>query len=224
MAHTIRCGFALQEDVVGNLFHIVLITIAFCVVLAGGKRLGWIAVVYMLLVVAGFFLFSLLFKWQIFGTRYHQSFFVLFAPLIGYAAARCLPSTLTCWRGADPERPGCSLSIPPIDPALSLREHLDLLAGVVFSNAVTAETLHELDQRINLQLFSVGICPVKTPISICSRHASDQDRMASQAIDSALRTARLLTLCGHLPDCLNEWRPAYRSCIILLTTSFKPQS
>ncbi|MBN2148976.1 MAG: DUF2142 domain-containing protein [Anaerolineales bacterium] len=85
-------GFATHEDVVGNLLHTALIGLTFCAVLAGGKRLGGMAVVYMLLVIAGFFLFSMIFKWQIFGTRYHTPFFVLFAPLIAYAAVRSLPA------------------------------------------------------------------------------------------------------------------------------------
>ncbi len=87
-------GFVTHEDLVGNLFHAVLIALTFCVVLAGGKRLGWLAVVYMLLLVAGFFLFSFLFKWQIFGARYHLPFFVLFAPLVSYAAVRFLPANV----------------------------------------------------------------------------------------------------------------------------------
>jgi len=86
-------GLALHEDVVGNLFHGLLILVTITVVLIGAKRVGKLCVLYTLAVIATFFLFSLLFKWQIFGARYHQSFFLLFAPVISIAANRFLPPT-----------------------------------------------------------------------------------------------------------------------------------
>jgi hypothetical protein len=86
-------GFALHEDVVGNLAHGLLILATSAVILIGAKKAGRLSVIYLLGVVATFFLFSLFFKWQIFGARYHQPFFLLFAPLISLAAVRFLPFT-----------------------------------------------------------------------------------------------------------------------------------
>jgi hypothetical protein len=77
-------GFATHEDVTGNLLHSLLILVAFSLALLKWKELGSISGVYALSVAATFFLFSLLFKWQIFGSRYHLPFFVLFTPLIGF--------------------------------------------------------------------------------------------------------------------------------------------
>jgi hypothetical protein len=77
-------GFATHEDVAGNLLHSLLILVAFSLALLKWKELGSISGVYALSVAATFLLFSLLFKWQIFGSRYHLPFFVLFTPLIGF--------------------------------------------------------------------------------------------------------------------------------------------
>ncbi len=75
-------GITTQEDLVGNLLHSVLILVAFFTTLLDWRRLGTLPVVYALAVTSTFFFFSLLFKWQIFGTRLHTPFFVLYAPSI----------------------------------------------------------------------------------------------------------------------------------------------
>jgi hypothetical protein len=49
------------------------------------KKNGWKAVLYALCVIAGFILYSGLYKWHLFNVRYHLSFFVLFAPTFGLA-------------------------------------------------------------------------------------------------------------------------------------------
>jgi hypothetical protein len=87
-------GFALHEDVVGNLFHAGLVVITFLAALIARKRLGNRTLVYVLLVTSTFFLFSLVFKWQIFGTRYFMPFFVLFAPAISLVLTRLLSPTV----------------------------------------------------------------------------------------------------------------------------------
>lgn len=103
-------GFTTAEDVVGNLLHMCLIVLTFFAALLAFKRLGSFTLVYVLLVTATFFLFSLFFKWQIFGTRYHMPFFVLFAPAIGLALARLLPANLA--------RLGCILLLLAASPWL----------------------------------------------------------------------------------------------------------
>jgi Dolichyl-phosphate-mannose-protein mannosyltransferase len=86
-------GFALDEDVVGNLFHGLLILATIFGMIIGVKKFNRLSVFYTLAVIAGFFLFSLFFKWQIFGTRYHQVFFLLFSPIISIVAVRFLTPT-----------------------------------------------------------------------------------------------------------------------------------
>ena len=44
--------------------------------------------IYALLVLLTFLIFSLVFKWQIFGSRYHMPFFLLFSPIFGMVAER----------------------------------------------------------------------------------------------------------------------------------------
>jgi hypothetical protein len=46
---------------------------------------------YVLAAASTFVLFSLLYQWQIFGSRYHMPFFVLFAPVTGLVLAELLP-------------------------------------------------------------------------------------------------------------------------------------
>ena len=47
------------------------------------KKLGRSLLVYGLLVASTFLLFSFIYKWNAFGTRYDLAFFVLFAPAAG---------------------------------------------------------------------------------------------------------------------------------------------
>ena len=50
--------------------------------------------------VTGFWLFSALFKWQIFGSRYHLPFFVLLAPAAGIGVSRLIGPRWTAWIAA----------------------------------------------------------------------------------------------------------------------------
>ena len=86
-------GFALDEDVVGNLFHGLLIIATMVMILFGVRRIDKLCLIYTVVVIATFFMFSMLFKWQIFGARYHQAFFVLIAPVISIVAVRFLSPT-----------------------------------------------------------------------------------------------------------------------------------
>jgi hypothetical protein len=81
-------GLATGEDLVGNLVHSLLILLTAGLTLLWGRRLGALPVGYMLAAAGTFVLYSLVFKWQIFASRLHFPFFVLFAPLVGYTLAR----------------------------------------------------------------------------------------------------------------------------------------
>lgn len=50
--------------------------------------------------LAGFWIFSTLFKWQIFGSRYHLAFFVLLAPAVAVALARLVGPPRSRWIAA----------------------------------------------------------------------------------------------------------------------------
>jgi hypothetical protein len=71
------------EDVASNPYHAYLIFTLFILMFFMIKRLGRSLIVYGLLVALTFLLFSLIFKWNVFGTRYNLAFFVLFAPAVG---------------------------------------------------------------------------------------------------------------------------------------------
>jgi hypothetical protein len=76
-----------HEDVTSNPYHAYLIfallVSLFFVVRKHGKPL----LTYALLAAVTFLLFSLLYKWNAFGTRYDLTFFVLFAPAAGVILA-----------------------------------------------------------------------------------------------------------------------------------------
>ena len=92
-------GLSTHEDLVGNLVHAVLILMAVLLAVIGRRRVGWLAIAYMAAVIAGFLLFSLVFKWQIFASRLHMPFFVLFAPLIAAVLAVLFHKNTGGWIG-----------------------------------------------------------------------------------------------------------------------------
>jgi hypothetical protein len=71
------------EDVASNPYHAYLIFALFIMMFFMIKKLGRLVIVYGLLVASTFILFSLIYKWNAFGTRYDLAFFVLFAPVAG---------------------------------------------------------------------------------------------------------------------------------------------
>jgi len=77
-----------DENQVGNPLHAYLIlgVLGFLIVRRQSET-SWL-LNYTVAVVAMFFVFSFLFKWQIFGSRYHLPFFVLFAPIAGNVFGR----------------------------------------------------------------------------------------------------------------------------------------
>jgi hypothetical protein len=71
------------EDIVSNPYHAYLIFALFVMMFFMIKKHGWSLIVYGLLVTSTFILFSFIYKWNVFGTRYDLAFFVLFAPVAG---------------------------------------------------------------------------------------------------------------------------------------------
>jgi len=72
-----------QEDLVSNPYHAYLILVLVILMFVMVKKQGWSLIVYGLLTISTFILFSYIYKWNGFGTRYHLPFFVLFAPIAG---------------------------------------------------------------------------------------------------------------------------------------------
>lgn len=72
-----------QEDFATNPYHAYLIVAASALVIPLRKRLKRWTTLYAACLVAGFLLFSYIYKWQIFGVRFQLLFFVLFAPVVG---------------------------------------------------------------------------------------------------------------------------------------------
>jgi hypothetical protein len=71
------------EDVASNPYHAYLIFFLFVIMFFLVKKSGRSLLVYGLLAASTFLLFSLIYKWNAFGTRYDLAFFVLFAPAAG---------------------------------------------------------------------------------------------------------------------------------------------
>lgn len=78
------------EDTVGNPVHAFLILIVFILTLVIPRARKRPALAYGILVAITFLVFCLMFKWQVFGSRYHLPFFVLFAPAVGLGLIRLL--------------------------------------------------------------------------------------------------------------------------------------
>ena len=79
-----------HEDLVGNPLQALLILILFFLILVVRRIRNTSTLMYVITVATTFLTFSLLFKWQIFGSRYHLPFFVLFAPAVGFSLSRLL--------------------------------------------------------------------------------------------------------------------------------------
>ena len=79
-----------NEDKTTNLLHALLILVMFVVLLLKRKDIEPSIVILSLVVAATFPLISSLIKWMVFNGRLHLPFFVLFAPIVGYALDRFL--------------------------------------------------------------------------------------------------------------------------------------
>ena len=92
-------GVRTDESITGNTLHAFLILVSCVVVFVVRKCLSRAALIYTLVVASTFLLFSIVFKWQIFGSRYQLPFFVLFAPVVGDILASFLSSRVAVVAG-----------------------------------------------------------------------------------------------------------------------------
>lgn len=76
-----------QEDFATNPYHAYLAIGLFALMFLLGRRLGNRPLLYAGGAVLGFILFSFIYKWQVFGARFHLLFFILFAPVAGAVLA-----------------------------------------------------------------------------------------------------------------------------------------
>jgi hypothetical protein len=76
-----------HEAMTSNPYHAYLIFALFICMFFMIKKLGRSLLVYGLLVASTILLFSFIYKWNAFGTRYDMAFFVLFAPAAGVILA-----------------------------------------------------------------------------------------------------------------------------------------
>lgn len=81
-----------NEDRAGNPLHLILILFALITIPFWRKRPAFLGV-YALMLIVGFLLFSILLKWQVWGTRLQLPWFLLAAPLVGVVLER-LPRAL----------------------------------------------------------------------------------------------------------------------------------
>ena len=88
-----------NELTTGNPAHLLIILAAAGIVAVRGR--GWppALLIYGLTVASTVLVFSFVFKWQIFGSRYHLPFFILSAPLMGYIVERVFSSTVVSLLG-----------------------------------------------------------------------------------------------------------------------------
>jgi len=79
-----------DEKRAGNFYHAVMILILIIVVAFGKRKRVKDGRIFAAIVASTFLIFSLTFKFSIFGARYHLPFFVLFAPVAGLVASEYL--------------------------------------------------------------------------------------------------------------------------------------
>ena len=72
-----------HEDFASNPYHAYLIVAVSALMIPLRKRIKRWTALYAACLVAGFLVFSFIYKWQIFGVRFQLLFFVLFAPFVG---------------------------------------------------------------------------------------------------------------------------------------------
>jgi hypothetical protein len=83
-----------SEDLAGNPLQAVALLVILPLAMLSWRRTGWTPVAYGLAIVVAFLVFCFVFKWQIFGVRYHLPLFVLAAPLAGLVLGKL------AWPGA----------------------------------------------------------------------------------------------------------------------------
>ncbi|HJS30004.1 MAG TPA: glycosyltransferase family 39 protein, partial [Anaerolineales bacterium] len=89
-----------NEDIIGNLVHTGLILLSFVVIWIRRKSIGKIVILLATCAAGAYLLFSVLYKWQLFGSRLQLPFFVLYAPVIGYLSVQAFSNRVAGWLGA----------------------------------------------------------------------------------------------------------------------------
>jgi hypothetical protein len=182
-----------SEQRAGNPIHALLIGIAFCLVLLGRTRLGRkrlsqnlcsaSMLAYVLTAASTFLVFSLLYQWQIFGSRYHMPFFILFAPVTGLVLAERLP--------ANGSRLAGMVLIVTAAPTLFSIDSRPLIT--VPGRSLVGSVLKESPQRL---LFANGLYLIKPYEDLTNRIKDvDCDRIGL-AISGAGAEYPLWTLLG----------------------------
>ncbi|MBN2554933.1 MAG: hypothetical protein JXA97_03250 [Anaerolineales bacterium] len=121
----------------GNSAHLYLILIVSLFAILKRKRLSACYWTYALVALTSFFVFCLIFKWQIWGGRYFLALFVLFAPLTVYVLEKIFPDWIMLfvslglltfswpWLFTINSRPLVSMDRYPVDSILvETRQHL----------------------------------------------------------------------------------------------------
>jgi hypothetical protein len=88
-----------DETRAGNLLQAILILIAFILAGVFYRKVGALAAGLSLTVAATFVVLSVMFKFTVFGSRYHLGFFVAYAPLVAYVMGRLVPRSVLALLG-----------------------------------------------------------------------------------------------------------------------------
>jgi hypothetical protein len=182
-----------SEQRAGNPIHALLIGIAFCLVLLGCTRFGRqhlsrnlcsaSMLAYVLTSASTFLVFSLLYQWQIFGSRYHMPFFILFAPVTGLLLAELLP--------ANGSRLAGMILIMTATPYLFSIDSRPLIA--VPGRSLVGSVLKESPQRL---LFANGLYLIKPYEDLTNRIKDVKCDRIGLAISGAGAEYPLWTLLG----------------------------
>jgi hypothetical protein len=156
-----------QEDFATNPYHAYLALGVFVLMLPLWRSLERRTVLYASSAALGFILFSFIYKWQIFGARFHLLFFVLFAPVVGTVLSKPRFKPLTAllaavllilsfpWLSSIDSRPLYPKQVQGESILLARRDEL------YFSNAtgveegvraITAEIQHQGCSQVGLML------------------------------------------------------------------------
>jgi hypothetical protein len=88
-----------SEDLISNPLSAVICLVTGMTILVWIRRGSQATCLYALTLVAGFVLYSAIFKWQIFAGRLLLPFFMVYAPVCGYAFGRLRPPFLSSLSG-----------------------------------------------------------------------------------------------------------------------------
>jgi len=84
-----------DEKSAANHYHAILILLSVFLLLLRRKDYDKIQFIYVSIVISTFILFSIIYKFTIFGSRYDLPFFVLFAPLVGMILSESFPASVS---------------------------------------------------------------------------------------------------------------------------------